>query len=712
MLNSLLDLVNGVTEAVHTFFAFIFWLISNMTDIFRSLVEMLASAASVVEEAARTAVRVISGLVEVISSLYVKTLCHWDQLLTNALPLMQGTAQSVYSVVHSVFTGFNLVTRGAVSMFSVAVSGVSQAVGICSAMTSGFVGVASFIWATLVSITTSFAEVSTRIFSTLSNVLSSVFHSGEQKQSQSSTISNIIFSIFPSEEEKESEWTIMSYITVPVVTIALAVLVLIFLTVWLYRSRHWLMDMQQVFQNCFMVAQPYINPAHPHINPVHPQAQPQRDDDVAANDGRPGSAVEGERVAVDSAAQGAGGCGGERQRRRSNSPNLPRESQPPSVSRSSSQSAGSVRTRQQGQGDEADTGSQSPSPPQAQRVNEDTGMRQRRERRDSSPNLSRVRGQPPSMRRGSSPSVGGRGRQPDQGNQAGTNRPSPPRPAALLDNHAYGHVRQRRQHNDTNLSRETLPQYQRSSPSGVPFQQSVASQYYQARPPPTPHQPSQLNLSRAGLLPLPGGGVTWPTNLYYQTGVYGPSPTPLTANAGMYRAAQAMDGYGNVYRVDDITSQHYLQGMHRHTGVHVYGPLSPPLTGNAGVYHSPQMAGGHLSNHPNLSRGTLQSYSPQPGGYVPSQRVGDMTRLTHQAGVHRPSPPPSPSPSSPSSPPASPEEEDPDRLCIVCMDSKREVLLRPCCHYCVCQVCSRRLHGLCPVCRAQFTSSEVLHIFL
>ena len=523
MFEFILSVVFGVVGVVKAFVGILttlFWLIDNFPD-------MLASTALVVEEAAQTAIIHISRVVAVISSLYEKTLFYWNQLMI-ILPKVWVTLQRIYLVSYNAFviihSWFNFICRETASIYSVVASGVSQVVRVCLVMISGVVGVVSFIRDTLVSIT-----------STSSSVLVKTLN----------TISDVIFSI---KEKSQSLFECTtSYITIPVITITLTLLVLIFLTVWVYRNRHSLpvlMDMQRVFQNCFMVAQPYINPAHPQINPAHPHinpAQPQRDDDVAANDGRPGSAVEGEgeRVAVDSAAQRAGGCGGERQRRRSNSPNLPRQSQPPSVSRCSSQSAGSVRTRQLGQGDEAGTGSQSPSPPQAQRVNEDTGMRQRRERRDSSPNLSRDTRQPPSMRRGSSPSVGGRGRQPDQGNQTSTNRPSPSLPAALtIDNHAYGHVRQRRQYNDTNLSRDILPQYR--PPSG-------------------------------------------------------------------------------------------------------------------------------------------------------------------QTGVHRPPPPPSPSPSSPSSPPASPAEED--RLCIVCMDSQREVLLRPCSHYHVCRACCKQLRGVCPVCTRKFTES-------
>ena len=52
-----------------------------------------------------------------------------------------------------------------------------------------------------------------------------------------------------------------------------------------------------------------------------------------------------------------------------------------------------------------------------------------------------------------------------------------------------------------------------------------------------------------------------------------------------------------------------------------------------------------------------------------------------------------------------------NRLCVVCLDNQKQVLLRPCMHYCVCGVCSRRLGGECPICRKHFTDTEVIHIY-
>ena len=67
----------------------------------------------------------------------------------------------------------------------------------------------------------------------------------------------------------------------------------------------------------------------------------------------------------------------------------------------------------------------------------------------------------------------------------------------------------------------------------------------------------------------------------------------------------------------------------------------------------------------------------------------------------------------PSSPPLSSREREGEqsRLCIVCMDKEKKVLLRPCRHYCVCEGCSLRLRGECPVCREAIQSSEVIHVY-
>lgn len=102
-------------------------------------------------------------------------------------------------------------------------------------------------------------------------------------------------------------------------------------------------------------------------------------------------------------------------------------------------------------------------------------------------------------------------------------------------------------------------------------------------------------------------------------------------------------------------------------------------------------------------------------------RPRQQHRVTSRLNVDNPRPAPLPS-RQPGSPPTSPSpphssgspttnDGDTNRLCVVCIDNERQVLLRPCNHYCVCDVCSRRLGGVCPMCRANFTSSEVIHIF-
>ncbi len=54
------------------------------------------------------------------------------------------------------------------------------------------------------------------------------------------------------------------------------------------------------------------------------------------------------------------------------------------------------------------------------------------------------------------------------------------------------------------------------------------------------------------------------------------------------------------------------------------------------------------------------------------------------------------------------ERERDQNLCVVCLDQRRDVLLRPCNHYCVCSGCLEGLHGCCPICRKRVTASERL----
>lgn len=49
--------------------------------------------------------------------------------------------------------------------------------------------------------------------------------------------------------------------------------------------------------------------------------------------------------------------------------------------------------------------------------------------------------------------------------------------------------------------------------------------------------------------------------------------------------------------------------------------------------------------------------------------------------------------------------------CVVCKDAKREMLLKPCNHYCVCQACVQFLGGKCPVCRRRIQRAEkIFHV--
>ena len=50
------------------------------------------------------------------------------------------------------------------------------------------------------------------------------------------------------------------------------------------------------------------------------------------------------------------------------------------------------------------------------------------------------------------------------------------------------------------------------------------------------------------------------------------------------------------------------------------------------------------------------------------------------------------------------------KLCVVCIDKEKQVLLRPCRHYCLCNKCSERV-GRCPVCRALIREKEYIHIY-
>ena len=52
---------------------------------------------------------------------------------------------------------------------------------------------------------------------------------------------------------------------------------------------------------------------------------------------------------------------------------------------------------------------------------------------------------------------------------------------------------------------------------------------------------------------------------------------------------------------------------------------------------------------------------------------------------------------------------DEQKMCVVCLDQEKSVLLLPCRHVCVCKVCSRQVDS-CPVCRAQIV--DKINVFM
>jgi len=50
-------------------------------------------------------------------------------------------------------------------------------------------------------------------------------------------------------------------------------------------------------------------------------------------------------------------------------------------------------------------------------------------------------------------------------------------------------------------------------------------------------------------------------------------------------------------------------------------------------------------------------------------------------------------------------------LCVVCMEKPAEIAITVCGHLCLCAPCAQLLHS-CPLCRATFTSSNLLKIFV
>ena len=51
------------------------------------------------------------------------------------------------------------------------------------------------------------------------------------------------------------------------------------------------------------------------------------------------------------------------------------------------------------------------------------------------------------------------------------------------------------------------------------------------------------------------------------------------------------------------------------------------------------------------------------------------------------------------------QKEEESKQCVVCMDQPKELMIRPCNHYCVCQACARRLQK-CPMCNGLINRAE------
>lgn len=51
-------------------------------------------------------------------------------------------------------------------------------------------------------------------------------------------------------------------------------------------------------------------------------------------------------------------------------------------------------------------------------------------------------------------------------------------------------------------------------------------------------------------------------------------------------------------------------------------------------------------------------------------------------------------------------------MCTVCLDAKVGVVVLSCGHACMCQDCSTKVDGTCPMCRKQFDQSDVARMYL
>lgn len=78
----------------------------------------------------------------------------------------------------------------------------------------------------------------------------------------------------------------------------------------------------------------------------------------------------------------------------------------------------------------------------------------------------------------------------------------------------------------------------------------------------------------------------------------------------------------------------------------------------------------------------------------------------HQVLQRKPLTQPAPPPAGGSEAQRLQHELEQRRLCVVCLDEEKEMMLKPCNHLCVCGECVQRLNGMCPICRRMFQGYE------
>lgn len=49
------------------------------------------------------------------------------------------------------------------------------------------------------------------------------------------------------------------------------------------------------------------------------------------------------------------------------------------------------------------------------------------------------------------------------------------------------------------------------------------------------------------------------------------------------------------------------------------------------------------------------------------------------------------------------------KLCTVCLENEKNILLEPCNHVCLCENCAAQIDKLCPICRAEFTTQKKIY---